>query len=154
MSIESGSGVRIAYPSSWRVPQNRPCLNSLSGQSKDALEGRKRGGPLRSSTFSLQTAMRISAEFRRGTTVHLTTSSGSIVRATSAASRSADIGRYPLCRTDPEVAHSVSYCGAATCPELGENRTRFAAATRATMLRLVRARSPSLLPVNERRDHS
>jgi hypothetical protein len=44
MSIESGSGVRIAYPSSWRVPQNRPCLNSLSGQSKDA-KGRKRGGP-------------------------------------------------------------------------------------------------------------
>jgi hypothetical protein len=43
--------------------------------------------------------MGISAELRRGTTVHLTTSSGSIVRATSAASRSADIGRYPLCRT-------------------------------------------------------
>jgi hypothetical protein len=53
MSIESGSGVRIAYPSSWRVPQNRPCLKSLSGQSKDALEGEKRGGPLRSSTLSL-----------------------------------------------------------------------------------------------------
>ena len=32
--------------------------------------------------------------------MHLTTSSGSIIRATSAAPRSADIGRSPLCRTD------------------------------------------------------
>src|ERR1700730_4982303 len=45
MSIESGSGVRIAYPSSWRVPQNRPCLNSLSGQSKDGLEGGNAAAP-------------------------------------------------------------------------------------------------------------
>ena len=57
-----------------------------------ALERRKRGGAS-GVPLSVSKLPCVSAELRRGTTVHLTTSSGSIVRATSAASRSADIGR-------------------------------------------------------------